>query len=266
MRLIAVLAIAVVAWVSAAGACVVSGYQPGLVAAWADGIAASQRGPLDVANPELGLPTQGVPADALGAATGVSVFSLGDGGFLTAQLSTGIWDGPGDDLVVFENSFWNLEGLFAEFAQVEVSSNGTDFARFPNATYQTAPVPSFGSIDPCLYDGFAGDKVALEGTGFDLAELAGDPLVGAGLLDLADVRYVRVVDVIGDGSTLDSGGLPIYDPYPTIYDTGGFDVDAIGALHAPEPSAALSLLTGSGLLCALAGRRRGTCRACRNGV
>jgi hypothetical protein len=242
---------------SSANACVEVGYDPRLMAAWADGIASAQRGPLDIANPELGFPSHGAAEDALGPASGASgdVFSLGDGGSLTATVSAGIWDGPGDDLAVYENGFLSLDGLFAEFAYVEVSSDGSQFARFDSSTTHTLAVPSFGSVDPCHYDGLAGDKPIEEGTGFDLADLTGHPLVSSGQLDLQNVTHVRVVDVIGDGSTLDAGGLPIYDPYSTVFDTGGFDIEAIGVLHAPEPTLPGALAVGCAALALLARRR-----------
>jgi hypothetical protein len=35
------------------------------------------------------------------------------------------------------------------------------------------------------------------------------------------------VDAVGDGCTTDSLGNPIYDPYPTAFSSGGFDLDAV---------------------------------------
>ncbi len=242
---------------TAANACVEIGYDPTLMAAWADAIVSSQLGPLDIANPGLGFPTHGSPGDVVGPASGVpgDVYSLGDGGSLTAELSVGIWNGPGDDFAIYENGFLNVEGLFAEFAFVEVSSDGSLFARFDSATLNTLPVPSFGSIDPCDYDALAGDKPIGEGTGFDLSDLAAHPLVVSGQLDLLSITQVRVIDVIGDGSTQDAEGLPIYDPYPTAFETGGFDIQAIGALHAPEPGFSGGLVAGCAGLALLARRR-----------
>ena len=51
-------------------------------------------------------------------------------------------------------------------------------------------------------------------------------------VDLDRIRYVRVVDVIGDGTTFDDAAQahPVYDPYPTALSQGGFDLQAIAVL------------------------------------
>jgi hypothetical protein len=49
-------------------------------------------------------------------------------------------------------------------------------------------------------------------------------------LDLQHIRFVRIVDIIGNGATPDSRGWPIFDPTPTV-GSGGFDLDAIGVIH-----------------------------------
>jgi hypothetical protein len=189
------------------------------------------------------------------------VFSLGDDGYITLFFASGISDGPGDDFAVFENGFFTPGGLFAEFAFVEVSSNGVDFAEFESHTVNSDPVPTSGVIDPSDYRNLAGDQPLDLGTGFDLAELAGDPLVQAALLDLDNVSYVRLTDVIGDGSTSDFFGNPVYDPYSTPFPTGGFDIEAVGVLHVvPEPALLPMLLSGIASLCAL--RRRRLHRQC----
>ena len=68
---------------------------------------------------------------------------------------------------------------------------------------------------------------------FDLAELAGKPDVVDGTVDLSAITHVKIIDVIGDGSQLDSLGDPIYDPYPTT-GSAGFDLDAIGVINEKE--------------------------------
>ncbi|MFK7894808.1 MAG: PEP-CTERM sorting domain-containing protein [Myxococcota bacterium] len=233
-----------------------AGHAPTAMLSWASEVEIFVRGPLDIASPGLGLASFGLPENALGESSAgtFDLVSLGDGGSATLYFEMGIGDGPGDDFAVYENGFFAPGGFFGEFAFVEVSTNGVDFARFAAESLHDFMVGGGEVIDPTDYGNFAGDQVEGLGTGFDLAELAGDALVLGGLLDLSDVRYVRVVDVVGDGSTLDALGFPVYDPYPTAFGSGGFDLEAVGVLHeAPEPGFGLAL--GAGLF-ALAGAAR----------
>ncbi|MFP8877643.1 MAG: DUF4465 domain-containing protein, partial [Myxococcota bacterium] len=243
-----------------------TGYAPELMQAWATSVHELLRGPLDIADPGAGAASYGEGGFALGPATGDSadVVSLGDGGSISLHFASGISDGPGDDLAVFENGFFTVGGLFGEFAFVEVSSNGVDFGRFENTCNVTQPVPGFGALDPSDYQGLAGDQAIGSGTGFDLAEFADHPLVNAGALNLLAVSHVRIIDVIGDGSATDSLGWPIYDPYPTAFATGGFDLEAIGVLHAaPEPAPLAQLPAGLLALLWLSRRPPGRSRTSR---
>ena len=47
-----------------------------------------------------------------------------------------------------------------------------------------------------------------------------------------------LVDVLGDGTNLDSEGDPIYDPHPPT-GSAGFDLDAIAVLRYPQVSVSL---------------------------
>jgi hypothetical protein len=221
---------------------------------------------------------------ALGGPTGdkdlskqsLDVYNLGRNGSITLGFtkdgqSRAMTNGPGEDFIVFENAFYQEspsypEGdptrSFAELMFVEVSSNGTDFARFTNDS-NTANAVS-GSLDPADVSGFAGvhpieadvnantvdpfDPDAAGGDAFDLASLSDHALVESGKLDLSNIQYVRLVDVFGDGSVTDSEGNPIYDP--TLSSTNGADVDALSIINVlPEPgTAALVLLGGLGVL------------------
>ena len=146
--------------------------------------------------------------------------------------------------------------MFAELGYVEVSSNGVDFARFDSLSYRAEPVESFDPVDPADYQNFGGDQPLDWGTGFDLAELAGHSLVAAGLLDLNDVAFVRLIDVVGNGTTFDADAQQVWDPYPTPFDVGGFDAEAVGVLHvAPEPGESALLVAGASCLALLARRR-----------
>ena len=64
-------------------------------------------------------------------------------------------------------------------------------------------------------------------------------LVLDGTVDLNDITFVRIVDILGSGDFRDSEGNPILDNWPTT-GSGGFDLRAVGAFHAgivviPEP-------------------------------
>ena len=54
-------------------------------------------------------------------------------------------------------------------------------------------------------------------------------------LDLDHIAFVKVIDVIGKLDSVlgsfDSQGRLINDPYPTAFESGGFDLDAIGVIH-----------------------------------
>lgn len=255
-----------VAW---AENCTEPGCDPTEMAAWASEVVSLVRGPIDIATPEAGNVTHGDPADIPGAASGVptEAVSLGDGGSVIVRFANPIYDGPDYDFAVFENAISSgaIAGfLFAELGFVEVSSNGVDFGRFESACDVTQPVPGFGAVDPNDYQGLAGDQAIGSGTGFDLAEFADHPLVSSGALNLLAVSHVRIIDVIGDGSASDSLGWPIYDPYPTAFDTGGFDLEAIGVLHtAPEPASVAQLAAGLLALQWLARHPRSRPRASR---
>ncbi len=194
------------------------------------------------------------PAKALGPAVGDSfdIVSLGDGGQITLTFAHPIIDAPGDDFAVFENGF---SDTFLELGFVEVSSNGTDFFRFANDSLTPGPVGGFGAVDPTNLQGLAGKYRQGYGTPFDLAALAGV----SPLLDLQNVGYVRILDIVGDGTYFDTSGDAIYDLYPTT-GSGGFDLDAVAVMHAaPEPGAlAMFAVATCGMF--IAARRRCSAR------
>lgn len=218
--------------------------------AWADAVVSYEPAPqVD--------PYWADPAYALGPATGFreDIVSLGElsaaeiaahladptnpsiehPGSITLSFSLPIYDGAGPDLAVFENSFFQGPLVFAELAYVEVSSNGSDFARFPSRSLTADPVGPYNSLDATDVYNLAGKHVNMGGiswgTPFDLAELAADPQVTTGAVALNAIRYVRLIDIPGSGDFLDSEGDGIYDPWDT-YGSAGFDLDAVGALHA----------------------------------
>ena len=210
---------------------------------WATSVVNLTRGWDDVADPFAPVTYGGAssavgPADLLnpqsqpewGTAGPFPVVSLGDGGSITLAFATPIADGPGPDFAVFENS---LNDSFLELAFVEVSSDGLHFFRFPavSCTQVDTQIPGEGSLNPRNLKNLAGKYRGTYGTPFDLAELSSvSPLLNVGA-----VTRVRVIDVVGSiqsgFASLDSTGRRINDPYPTPYETGGFDLDAVGVLN-----------------------------------
>ncbi len=187
------------------------------------------------------------PVKALGPAVGSStdIVCLGRGGDITMTFTQPIHDGDGADFCVFENSF---SDTFLELAWVEVSSDGAHFVRFPNFSFTNTPSQV---VDASFIYGLASRYKQGKGMPFDLnqiqlaydalgEDIALSPTYQAHLsanfpyLDLDAIRYIRLVDVVGDGSALDADGEIIYDPYPTT-GAAGFDLDAIGVLNRVEP-------------------------------
>ena len=155
---------------------------------------------------------------ALGPATSdpAHITCLGAGGTITVGFPGFIKNGPGADFVIFENA---LTDSFLECAFVEVSRDGVNYVRFPNHSLTPSAVNSFGSIDPTNIVGLGCKYRQPYGEPYDLTDVG-----------LSDAAYVRLVDVVGDGSAHDSDGHSIYDPYPNAQ-TAGFDLDAIGVIN-----------------------------------
>ncbi|MDP3463367.1 MAG: T9SS type A sorting domain-containing protein [Bacteroidales bacterium] len=194
---------------------------------WATSVVV-ERGWMEAGNQSLGLATYGNDDDALGKAD-FSVVSLGDGGVATITFGFPLWDGPGPDFAVFENSF---SDDFLELAFVEVSSDGEYFARFPavSLTQSEVQVNGFGLLDATMIQNLAGKYRALYGVPFDLEELKDDPN-----LNIQQISAIRIVDVVGSIDpligTTDVEGRLVNDPWPTPFPSSGFDLDAVGVIH-----------------------------------
>lgn len=214
------------------------------------------------------------PEKTLGEVTGAfdDIASLGEltaeqiaagvsPGEITLTFANSIRNGTGADFAVFENGFgFASDGsLFGELAYVEVSTDGNNFVRFPSISLTPDPIDPFGRLDATNIYNLAGKHVnngivvsddefipSSWGTPFDLENLVNEPSVIAGEVDIARINFVRIVDIPGNGSFLDSEGSPIYDPWQTpIPGSGGFDLEAIGAINAntvPEPASMLGIL------------------------
>lgn len=157
------------------------------------------------------------------------VISLGDGGSAIMEFNNPISNGPGFDFAVFENGFGDE---FLELAFVEVSSDGIHFVRFPSIslTQTSVQTSTFGTTETTKIHNLAGKYRFLYGTPFDL-----DDLKDSAGIDLNHIFQVKIIDVSGcllDGfASVDALGNKINDPWPTPFDTGGFDLDAIGVMH-----------------------------------
>jgi hypothetical protein len=145
----------------------------------------------------------------------LDVLSLGSGGEIVLGFGKqAIVDGPGPDLVVFENPFWpggNESQVFAELGEVSVSDDGE--------TWQTFACDSVGD-GAGHYPGCAGFTPTLK---YDAATLVPlDPAqTGGDAFDLADLgvaraRFVKIHDLM----TLPPAGT-----------TSGFDLDAVGIVN-----------------------------------
>jgi len=154
----------------------------------------------------------GPPRGSGAAAGSLDVVSLGLGGSITVELGVDVVDGPGSDLIVFENPFVG----FLETGQVAVSADGQTFVAF--------------ACDPATQVGCAGvnpvkaspdngtdptDPTAAGGDAFDLATIS-----------MTRAHFVRITDLGG----VDTGG-----------GKAGFDLDAVVAIHSvPHGAADLS--------------------------
>jgi plastocyanin len=177
-------------------------------------------------------------------------------GCITLAFNGCIADGPGYDFAVFGNAF-ALDGtnlVFSKLAYVEVSSNGVDYVQFPNV--DTNPKPSspaeletetdpdnnnanftgwpYAVFDPTLTYNLAGKHQNSNGdswgTPFDLNQLANNPLVLSGNVDLNNIRYVRLVEIPGSGFYKDSLNDPIYDAWLAT-GSPGFELQAVGVIN-----------------------------------
>ena len=148
------------------------------------------------------------PPDGNGAQGGsLDVVSLGqDGTIVLALDDIGLIDGPGPDLLVFENAF----SSWVETGIVAVSEDGETWLEWPCAASDAAGGfagcagvhPVFASLDNGIDPT---DPAVAGGDAFDLHDLG-----------ITHARFVRIRD----------SGANHYDA-----PSGGFDLDAIAVVH-----------------------------------
>lgn len=264
---VAVVLAAVPVW---AGPYAPAGGQPGSTAiratdsrilGWATG-ATIVRGLRQIDNPALGYAyyggATGTPSNA--APIGMPPqpqpneygVALGQGGTATLTFSEPIahtlgLDGNHADFAVFGNGFVVGDNMsWIKPAFVEVSSDGANFFRFPSVSLTQTEVQvnydddNMGTVDPTNLYNLSGKDPAGYGTTFNLGDLAGV----SPLLDIYNVRYVRLVDCVGTinplYATRDSQGHIINSPWPGESWAGseGSVLAGVGRLHDKNSIAA----------------------------
>lgn len=186
------------------------------------------RGYQDISNTPLGYASVGDSTFALGKAD-ASVVSLGDAGVAIVTFSAPVTNGPGYDFAVFENSF---NHTFLELAFVEVSSDGINYVRFPAVCnlQDTLQYDNAAVMDASKINNLAGKYGVNYGTPFDLQELSGNSLI-----DINSVTHLKIIDVVGSlnlaYARYDSNNHIINDPWPTPFNSSGFDLDAVGVIN-----------------------------------
>lgn len=187
-----------------------------------------QRGWVNCADTTLGKVTYGVVEDSFGTPN-AAVLSLGDGGSATFEFQHTLFNGDGFDFAIFENGF---DDYFLELAFVEVSSDGENFHRFQSQSLSPFNVQlgAFDLLQTASIHNLAGKYPSQWGTPFDLNDL-----LGIETLDVNAVSHIRIIDVVGSidpmYASYDANNNPINDPWPTPFESGGFDLDAIGVIH-----------------------------------
>jgi hypothetical protein len=154
----------------------------------------------------------GPPKGAGKQAGSLDVLSLGLGGEVVVAFGErAIVDGPGPDLVVFENAFFpsgDATQVYAEPGEVAVSEDGETFVAFACDPVEDLLAGCAGKTPTEKYDPLLIDPIDPDLTGGDAFDLA--------MLGLSRATFVRIRDRSDDGAG----------------NTAGFDLDAVGIVHA----------------------------------
>ncbi len=216
-------------------------YDGGQIVGWANGCEI-KRGYVNISDTTATANSSkyasyGTEDEATGKADN-SVLSLGDGGEAILTFEYPVVNDTGYDFAVFENGFsFSNQFYFLELAFVEVSSDGKNFYRFNavSLTDTTTQIDNNTGINPENLYNLAGKYERFYGTPFDLQELEGF----AGL-NTDSITHIKIIDVVGTLDTAyasrDSEGNMINDPWPTAYESCGFDLDAVGVMHNTDPN------------------------------
>ena len=186
-----------------------------------------ERGWKNIADTSLGKVSFGDENNGIGASN-PAVVSLGDGGIAILTFDEPLKNREGFDFAVFENGF---DDFFLELAHVEVSTDGIHYVRFPSIsnTQNNTQIDPFGTLKTEKIHNLAGKYKAQYGTPFDLNELK-----DSSTINIDNINYVKIIDVIGsinpENGSFDNQGNIINDPYPTDFENGGFDLDAVAVI------------------------------------
>jgi hypothetical protein len=158
----------------------------------------------------------GPPRGAGETSGSLHVVSLGVGGSIVLELGTPVVDGPGVDLLVFENAFRSGRIRFVEPGIVSVGPEPESLSEFPCEAGQAPEYPGCAGTEPVHANAEQAEIDPTEpdragGDGFDLADLG-----------VPRARFVRIEDA---GAERGMGG-----------DTAGFDLDAVAVIHGAAPS------------------------------
>ena len=201
------------------------------IVAWATGVELT-RGPQNITNPDGPRAGFGGDTNAIGMATmdnTMDAVSLGDGGSALVTFARPIRNGEGFDFAVYENAFGDGS---LELAFVEVSTDGQRFVRFPATclTQSETQLGNAGQSDPTNLNNLAGKYRIGFGTPFDLEELSDSTGI-----NIDSIVYVRIIDVVGSidpqYGTYDAFGHIINDPWPTPFESSGFDLTGVAVMH-----------------------------------
>lgn len=142
----------------------------------------------------------------------LDVVSLGIGGSITVELGVDATDGPGPDLIIFENAFriGSSESYFVEPAFISVSADGNTYFDFP---CDPTPPEYLGcaGIRPVFANPDTNDIDPI-----NITEAGGDPF-DLSSIHLESARFIRIHDA-GVGARFGAGA-------------DGFDLDAIAAIQ-----------------------------------
>ena len=162
----------------------------------------------------------GPPVGGGDGAGSLDVVSLGYNGEIVLSVEpNAIVDGPGPDLLVFENPFLTNGRPNAELGEVSVSEDGTTWMTFPCTA---GPGPTYGSC--------AGWHPVYSAPGNGISPI--DPATAGGdAFDLKDVglasaRFIRIRD---------RGTVPCPSDPGQKATTVGFDLDAVSVVNAETP-------------------------------